>query len=205
MPGGLPRHPHLAWLIKLGRLSWSGVDLFFVLSGFLIGGILLDAVDSPHYFKTFYIRRAYRILPLYSVLLALAVIVERGASWLPRYVLLLQNFWMAWTGVFGVYALSVTWSLAIEEQFYLTLPPLIRFTSRKALTKIMIGAVLLAPPCRALAIAFLPGKLLAAYVLMPCRMDALGLGVLIVIATRSPRIWGSCQRGASGSTRHSQF
>jgi len=66
MPGGLPRHPALWPLIRLGRFCWSGVDLFFVLSGFLIGGILLDAAHSPAYFKTFYIRRAYRILPLYA-------------------------------------------------------------------------------------------------------------------------------------------
>src|SRR5712691_8951390 len=58
-------------LAAIGKLSWSGVDLFFVLSGFLIGGILLDAKDSPRYFQTFYARRAYRILPLYTVALGI--------------------------------------------------------------------------------------------------------------------------------------
>ena len=52
-------------LTAIEKLSRSGVDLFFVSSGFLIGGILLDVKDSPHYFKTFYVRRAYRVLPLY--------------------------------------------------------------------------------------------------------------------------------------------
>src|SRR5438128_1844725 len=62
----LQNHPGLLRIAELGRFTWSGVDLFFVLSGFLIGGILLDASRSPSFFSTFYIRRAYRIIPLYA-------------------------------------------------------------------------------------------------------------------------------------------
>src|SRR5882724_4805758 len=64
----------LVRLSAIGKLSGSGVDLFFVLSGFLIGGILLDVKDSPHYFKTFYVRRAYRILPLYMAVLGICLL-----------------------------------------------------------------------------------------------------------------------------------
>jgi peptidoglycan/LPS O-acetylase OafA/YrhL len=68
----LPNHSHVARLVALGRFTWSGVDLFFVLSGFLIGGILLDTAGAEHYFAPFYIRRVHRILPLYVVVMILA-------------------------------------------------------------------------------------------------------------------------------------
>src|SRR5437764_9673224 len=79
-----PSSKVLSYLTSAGRLTWSGVDLFFVLSGFLIGGILLDARHSARYFQTFYLRRAYRILPLYGVLV-LAQVVTR-LSFLPGWI-----------------------------------------------------------------------------------------------------------------------
>jgi peptidoglycan/LPS O-acetylase OafA/YrhL len=127
----------LVRLSAIGKLSESGVDLFFVLSGFLIGGILLDVKDSPHYFKTFYVRRAYRILPLYMAVLGICLLRlisfhlfpdwfgSRQPKNIPflSYVFFFQNFWMAFLGSFGLAFLSPTWSLAVGEQFYLTVPP----------------------------------------------------------------------------------
>ena len=124
------------------------MDLFFVLSGFLIGGILLDASRSKSYFSTFYIRRAYRIIPLYAViilstLVLIAVYGQLGWSTYAKettfYVFFLQNFRIAATQSFGPLGLGATWSLAIEEQFYLTLPMVVRQVSGRVLCRLLIG------------------------------------------------------------------
>jgi len=194
----LQNHPYLSSMAELGRFTWSGVDLFFVLSGFLIGGILLDASRSPSYFSTFYIRRAYRILPLYAVLLLLTLLLiphyghlgwSRYASEFFYYPLFLQNFRMAATGSFGPLGLGMTWSLAVEEQFYLTLPLLLRRIPGRILWRVLLGAVVAAPLLRILAWRFLKNSM-AVSTLMPCRADALCLGVLIAMAIRTPSVWG---------------
>jgi len=181
----------LAYLLALGRLTWSGVDLFFVLSGFLIGGILLDAKDSTNYFSVFYRRRFFRILPLYAVVLVI-VWAMPGNAWLKAeflpwwsYATLTQNFAMAVQNTLGGNALAITWSLAIEEQFYLTLPLVVRFTSRKTLKRILLAFIILAPAIRLLV--FLRLGPTAAYVLMPCRADALLMGVGIAVLKRENR------------------
>lgn len=125
-------------------MAWTGVDLFFILSGFLIGGILLRNREAENYYQVFYLRRAFRILPLYFALLAGFFAIRFGLSmghtesfaaggipfW--TYPLLIQNFPMAQTGAWGAAPLSVTWSVALEEQFYIFLPLLIRALSPRA-------------------------------------------------------------------------
>jgi peptidoglycan/LPS O-acetylase OafA/YrhL len=199
-------HPGLNWLVKMGRFSWSGVDLFFVLSGFLIGGILLDARDSPNYFKTFYIRRAYRILPLYFLVLIVGWLTFQAGQlgWLRgewaqlfngkipwwTFFTFTQNISMAQAGRFvGRAGLSPTWSLAVEEQFYLTLPLLVRYASRRRLVQIVVGFIAGAALLRFLVILYFPGHIFASYLLTPCRADALGLGVLAALAARDRRAW----------------
>jgi len=122
------------WLRTLSGMAWTGVDLFFILSGFLIGGILLRNREATNYFSVFYIRRAFRILPLYFFLLAAFFLIRfclpmghdpslaEGKIPLWSYPLLVQNFPMAFTGDWGPSPLGVTWSVALEEQFYLFLP-----------------------------------------------------------------------------------
>lgn len=170
-----------AYLQAAGRLTWSGVDLFFVLSGFLIGGILIDARDSEDYYRTFYRRRFFRIVPLYIAVLAFiyifAISTEHEAQPLPwwPHLLFLQNFWMAATGALGFF--GVSWSLAIEEQFYLTLPSLIRFLRRDRLWYAVAVGIIAAPILRVAVLRGWPDNPLASTMLMPCRADALLVGV----------------------------
>ena len=189
----------LAYALMPGRLAWSGVDLFFVLSGFLIGGILLDARSSSNYFHVFYTRRFFRIVPAYVLYLSLAFLLgtlaHTGAvsrlsffepdtlPWAPH-LLFLQNFWMAARNTLG--QLSITWSLAIEEQFYLTLPLLIRLLSPQRLLVALLAGILLAPASRIAFHALWPEHYVSWFVLMPCRADSLLLGVLGAVALRNP-------------------
>src|SRR5450631_200622 len=103
--------------------GWMGVNLFFVLSGFLITGILLDSKNKPHFYRRFYTRRALRILPAYYLLLSL--------------LLLLQMSSVAFVGLSFVYLANMTdffgvacdygplWSLAVEEHFYIVWPTVV--------------------------------------------------------------------------------
>jgi peptidoglycan/LPS O-acetylase OafA/YrhL len=199
------RHPAFIAVVGLGRLSWSGVDLFFVLSGFLIGGILLDHRDSPRYFQSFYARRAYRILPLYFAILAFCWLAHEFGSlgWTPlgrvemfsgrlpwwSFLTMLQNWGMAATGSFDRTGLAVTWSLAIEEQFYLTLPFVIRRISRSSLFYLLAAVICGAPILRALLIHYSAHGAIAAYVLTTCRADSLAVGVLCALLARNQRAW----------------
>jgi peptidoglycan/LPS O-acetylase OafA/YrhL len=200
LPIAAPPGTFWSYFQAAGRLAWSGVDLFFVLSGFLIGGILLDARDSPNYFEVFYTRRFFRIVPIYSVCLVgayfLSLLVDHGHAaklvWmfhdrfsLVPYAFFLQNFWMAVHSTYGIFGLQVTWSLAVEEQFYLTLPCVIRFVSPRRLIIVVLAGIFLAPILRIMLYALWPTHILSWVVLMPCRWDALLSGVLAAIAVRN--------------------
>lgn len=182
-------------LFALGGLTWSGVDLFFVLSGFLIGGILLDVKDSARYFKTFYLRRAFRILPLYGLITGVYVLYhlflapEPSKIPLISYPTFTQNFWMAYLGVLGTAGMAVTWSLAVEEQFYLTIPVLVRKLTRTRLCWTLALVAIGAPVLRTLILLKFERGRFADYVLMPCRADALCLGVLSAVLVRIRPFW----------------
>lgn len=182
--------------------GWSGVDLFFVLSGFLIGGILLEVRDSPHYFRAFYVRRVFRILPIYYLwTLLFGVVVFCGVRFfpgrlpatehdllrIPVQLFFLQNIFIGMPRFTWMWFV-VTWSLAIEEQYYLLAPPLIRFLSRRAFAAALVATILLAPLLRFLLFRYwAPGTYLCSF-LMPCRADALAWGMLLALGWRDERI-----------------
>jgi peptidoglycan/LPS O-acetylase OafA/YrhL len=171
--------------------GWMGVDLFFVLSGFLITGILLDTKESAGYFKNFYARRCLRIWPLYyaSLLLMFGIIpvllpahghtiFKRSSPWW-AFPLFIQNFLIPAparaTGLLGV-----TWSLAIEEQFYLVWPLVVRFCSTPVLRWIALSVVCLSPVLR----LFLSSMGVDLYANTFSRLDGLMAGALVAIVIR---------------------
>jgi len=181
-------------------LGWSGVDLFFVLSGFLITGILLRARTSPSYFGSFYARRVLRIFPLYyAVLLLVLVIVPHIAFfslfddfWNPGakrqgiwYWLYLSNLKVALAGAWQHQLLDITWSLSIEEHFYLLWPLAVRRCSERTLIAICAAT---AAGALALRVALLAAgaPTVAIYALTPCRLDTLATGAAIAIAAARP-------------------
>lgn len=174
-------------LVDSIRLFWSGVDLFFVLSGFLIGGILLQNVNSKNYFSTFYIRRASRILPLYLLIFLTFILViylsaeslaMTTARHLPlwSYLTFTQNFLYAARERLNDPWMDVTWSLAVEEQFYIFLSVLIKNLSKAKLSILTIGLIILAPILR-----FYAPNTMVAYILPFQRADSLMLGVLLAL------------------------
>lgn len=129
----------LAWV---GRL---GVNLFFVLSGFLITGLLLNARSRPDYYRKFYIRRALRILPAYSATLLVLFFAGVSLKFIGLSLLYLSNL----TPLFGVaIAYPVLWSLAVEEHFYLLWPLAVRNFSSRTILAGSAAIVLLSPLLR---------------------------------------------------------
>jgi peptidoglycan/LPS O-acetylase OafA/YrhL len=184
-------------LIKYGLLAahagQTGVDLFFVLSGFLITGILLDTKNRPHYFKYFYARRTLRIFPLYygalvviaSSLLIKALLDNRMPEDFNNQIWL----WLYLTNVAVFLGISTPavhfWSLAVEEHFYLIWPWLVFFLSRKALVFSCVFLIAAALGLR--LVLALQG--LDTFYLTPCRMDQLACGgLLAVVAAKEGRL-----------------
>ena len=188
----------LPWLFADIDLGWLGVRLFFVLSGFLITGILLDArsltetssLSVSYLIRQFYVRRFLRIFPIYYLVIAITLIfnVALGRElwvWLVSYAsniyITVHNTWM---GVFSHF-----WSLAVEEQFYLLWPCLILFLPKKWIPAAIIVVILLAPAYRFWAyqtyrLEISPFDFKAGTFTL-ASLDSLGLGALLAYAWRN--------------------
>lgn len=178
------------WIAAVPVGGWSGVDLFFVLSGFLITGILIDSRDSTHYFRSFYMRRALRIFPLYYLVLFVALVLlpqlptlhrvivgpyENPPAW--PYWTYLTNFSVAQRDMLHGW-IDVTWSLAIEEQFYIVWAVVV-FVCPVRWLGALCGAILVIEPI-ARTIALANGvPPLSIYMQTWFRLDGLAMGALV--------------------------
>jgi peptidoglycan/LPS O-acetylase OafA/YrhL len=180
-PGG----PRRAMILEASSWAGSGVDLFFVLSGFLITGILVDAKGSENYFRRFYWRRSLRIFPAFYALLVFAIVRMRylfrniGFVWFAFY---LRN----WFGADEVSdgRLGHLWSLAVEEQFYIAWSVVVFLCPSRYLVRVILVLIAVAPLVRALMHHLeYPGYLI--FRVTPARMDSLLFGALVAVAIRS--------------------
>jgi peptidoglycan/LPS O-acetylase OafA/YrhL len=192
-------HPRLegTWMHDASLWGWSGVNLFFVLSGFLITSILLEAREKPRYFHNFYGRRALRIWPVYVLVLVVVYLnapwfigptvtdAVKAAPWL-AYIFFVQNLFHLTLPP----AISPTWSLAIEEQYYLLWAPLVRFLRRPwMLASVLFAALVCSPLLRHLNPVWIWG--LCTHTLI--KLDGIALGSLLALGIftlpLSRRVW----------------
>jgi peptidoglycan/LPS O-acetylase OafA/YrhL len=182
-------------MTKLANYGVWGVDLFFVLSGFLITGILFDAKGAPNYFKNFYVRRTLRIFPLYYAVLAVLFGIlpflpvpypvglaesAHHQAWLWTYC---SNIYLAIQKTWALPYIGHFWSLAVEEHFYLLWPFIVWSCGRATLLRVCMGAVVFSLALR-IILAYAGAGEIAVLVLTPCRFDALCIGGYLAIAAR---------------------
>ena len=197
-----PRHRLWEFVTTSTHLFWSGVDLFFVLSGFLISGILLDSIGSPRYFKTFYLRRVHRIFPLYFGWLALfylgiclnlnktfGINVFHGSVPLWLYPLFMQNNAPLWFGAQASLWMAMSWSLAVEEQFYMILPTVVRFVSSATLVFLSGVTILLSPIYRFVLVTGHTNLTAGWPFGTLSRLDSLAMGVGAAVLVRDQACW----------------
>jgi peptidoglycan/LPS O-acetylase OafA/YrhL len=190
--GGVSSH---SWFTRrLGEacaFGWSGVDLFFVLSGFLITGILYDTRQDAHYYRNFYIRRALRIFPVYYLFALIALLIVPFTAWHKGDLLFLAYLGypaaIIWPALVHVpIRITHLWSLAVEEQFYAIWPSLIRkLPTLRHMLWTCAAAICAAPILRVAFPAW-------AYASLPSRMDDLAWGAAVALLLRAPlgnRYW----------------
>jgi len=175
--------------------GWLAVDGFFVLSGLMVGRLVLEKGAAENFMTVFYVRRAFRTLPIYFVCLAVALILAplaglpddaRVPAW--SYFAFVNNIYSAVTGDVGRAWLSPCWTMAVEEQFYLVAPALLLFTPRHARVPMLGAVVVLAIVSRAILMqAGAPGT--ASTMLLISRADCLAIGLASAVLLNGTVDW----------------
>ncbi len=185
----VPFFPGHSWfaehLFNLTAFGWTGVNLFFTLSGFLITGNLIDSDVKPNFYSRFYIRRALRILPAYFlVLIVLGVTRTTSVGYIAVCALFLAN-WprLLLHGSFAIY--PVLWSLAVEEQFYAVWPWLYRQLRKKGLLILCLAMILFSPILRGITVGMSKADIFSKTFMIG---DNLAVGAAIAIVCRSKRV-----------------
>jgi peptidoglycan/LPS O-acetylase OafA/YrhL len=204
--GGAYGQPGSRLFSRVIGAGWLGVDLFFVLSGFLITTILLErkaAEGAGRFFSHFYARRALRIFPLYYGFLLLYFGVLRSWPAIDSgYALTARDTWSFFLFFynnrsalhdFAVPNLHMYWTLCIEEQFYLVWPLLVWSLPARTLQRTCVGLALLVLVFRLVAVQLPHGFPFAAFA-TPGRLDGLALGSLVALLRQNPRQWDGVSR-----------
>jgi peptidoglycan/LPS O-acetylase OafA/YrhL len=174
---------------KFALVGWIAVKMFFVLSGYLMARVIMEHMASPTFFSTFYIRRACRTLPVYFVLLAIvfgSVALFSGRDWLNpdelfplwRYLTFTQSFEMVARGDYGLDWLTPTWTLTVEEQFYLVAPVLCLLAGQRHMMACLIAAAVGSIAFRFLAYGAGLLPVLSAQVLLPAVAHSMFFGMI---------------------------
>jgi len=190
LPGGS------GFVFHLSNMGWVGVDLFFVLSGFLITGILSDTKDGPHYLRNFYGRRILRIFPLfYATLFCIYFVIPHVLTHSPDAIAQLHRLrWFEWlyAGNFGyylrgypVYPTEHLWSLAVEEQFYFVWPLVVMLVDRRRLVPLCAGLIACSVVLCALWVVTGHDPR-ALSIITPFRAQGLLLGAMMALTLRGP-------------------
>ena len=173
-------------LMWTGRL---GVNLFFVLSGFLITGILVDSRTRTDYYRRFYVRRALRILPAYLVILCVLLLTHYSSK---AFVFLSFFYLSNLTPLFGItLSYPVLWSLAVEEHFYLLWPAFVRYLGATALGVLSLLIVALSPIARLLSFPHSISHGIANYACNDYTwnsLDGLACGAILALIVRHSKI-----------------
>ena len=200
-------------LKSVGSWGWMGVDLFFVLSGYLITGILLDERPqrASQYARVFYLKRFVRIVPPFAALMIALLVAPKFMGLLPDdyqsfvaaqpwYWLFATNFLVAmatWAGT--VSATGPLWSLAVEEHFYLVWPWVVRWVTARTLFRVCLAIIVASPLLRLVLLGVFHVNPDAIYVLTPTRADTIAFGAAVAILMRTDEQRGLVRRWSAPS------